>query len=52
MDVGIAERPERMILLVLGAFTGYLVPAIVLIVILTHITSLQRMIQAESSLRT
>lgn len=52
MDVGIAERPERMILLVLGAFTGYLVPAIVLIVILTHITSLQRLIQAERSLRT
>jgi archaetidylinositol phosphate synthase len=52
MDIGLAERPERMILLVLGAFTGYLVPAIALIVILTHITSLQRLIQAERSLRT
>jgi archaetidylinositol phosphate synthase len=51
MDIGFAERPERMILLVLGAFTGYLLPAIALIVILTHITSLQRLIQAERSLR-
>ncbi len=51
MDIGLAERPERMILLVLGAFTGYLVPAIVLIVILTHITSFQRLIHAERSLR-
>lgn len=51
MDIGFAERPERMILLVIGAFTGYLVPAIALIVILTHITSLQRLIQAERSLK-
>ena len=51
MNIGFAERPERMILLVLGAFTGYLVAAIVLIVVLTHITSLQRLIQAERSLR-
>lgn len=51
MDIGFAERPERMILLVMGAFTGYLLPAISLIVILTHITSLQRLIQAERSLR-
>ncbi len=52
MDVGLAERPERMVLLVLGAFTGHLVPSIMLIVILTHITSLQRLIHAERSLRT
>lgn len=51
MDTGFAERPERMILLVLGAFTGHLVPAIALIVVLTHITSLQRLMQAERSLR-
>jgi archaetidylinositol phosphate synthase len=51
MDIGFAERPERMILLVLGSFTGYLIVSIVLIVILTHITSLQRLIRAERSLR-
>lgn len=51
MDIGFAERPERMMLLVLGSFTGYLIASIVLIVILTHITSLQRLIRAERSLR-
>jgi len=47
MSVGIAERPERMILLTLGAFSGLLEWAIVVIVILTHITIIQRMLYAK-----
>ena len=50
MTVGIAERPERMILLALGAFSGYIAWAIVVIVILTHITIIQRMLYAKKYL--
>lgn len=50
LDVGIAERPERMILLMAGGFTGLLAPAVAIIVILTHITLLQRMAAARNRL--
>ncbi|MCG7851423.1 MAG: CDP-alcohol phosphatidyltransferase family protein [Methanosarcinaceae archaeon] len=50
MNIGIAERPERMILLSLGAFGGFIAWAIVLIVILTHITIIQRMLYAKQYL--
>ena len=50
MDVGIAERPERMILLSVGAFSGLIAWAIVVIVILTHITIIQRILYAKKHL--
>jgi archaetidylinositol phosphate synthase len=50
MNIGIAERPERMIILVLGSLSGYLVESIVLIVILTHITMVQRLLYAKKEL--
>lgn len=50
MNVGIAERPERMILLVIGAFTGYLGESILIIVLLTHITIIQRVLRAKQVL--
>ncbi|MCL7411761.1 MAG: CDP-alcohol phosphatidyltransferase family protein [Methanosarcinaceae archaeon] len=50
MNVGIAERPERMILLVVGAFCGLIIWAIATIVILTHITIIQRVLYAKKHL--
>jgi phosphatidylglycerophosphate synthase len=40
--VGLAERPERIILLITGLITGYLQPAIWIILITSLITALQR----------
>ena len=50
MDIGIAERPERMILLAIGAFSGLIAWAIAAIVILTHITIIQRVLYAKKHL--
>ncbi|WMW23113.1 CDP-alcohol phosphatidyltransferase family protein [Methanolobus mangrovi] len=50
MNIGIAERPERMMILVAGTLSGYLGESIVIIVILTHITMIQRLLHAKRSL--
>ena len=50
MNIGIAERPERMILLAVGAFSGLITWAVVAIVILTHITIIQRIMYAKKHL--
>lgn len=50
MDIGIAERPERMILLAGGAFSGLLIWAVAAIVILTHITVIQRVMYVKKHL--
>ncbi len=50
MSIGIAERPERMIILVIGAMTGYIAAAIFMIVLLTHITIIQRLYHAKKVL--
>ncbi len=47
MNIGIAERPERMIILVAGSITGYLVESVFIIVVLTHITMIQRLLHAR-----
>lgn len=39
---GIMERPERIILLILAALTGWFVPILWIMLILTHVTVLQR----------
>ncbi|MBN2374009.1 CDP-alcohol phosphatidyltransferase family protein [bacterium] len=41
-DVGIMERPERMILLIIGAFTLRIDLCLWILAILTHFTALQR----------
>lgn len=41
-EIGIAERPERMILLMLGCLPGLMVPALWVIAALAHLTALQR----------
>lgn len=40
--VGIMERPERIILLILAALTGWFVPVLWVMFVLTHITVVQR----------
>ncbi|MBP1909984.1 CDP-alcohol phosphatidyltransferase family protein [Methanolobus bombayensis] len=50
MNIGIAERPERMLILVAGSLSGYLLESIILIVILTHITMVQRLLYARKEL--
>lgn len=42
--VGLLERPERIILIVFGLLTGWMLPVLWLMAVLTHITALQRMI--------
>lgn len=39
---GLMERPERVVLLSLGAITGYILPVLWIMVILTHFTVIQR----------
>ncbi len=50
LDVGIAERAERLIILALGALLGYTAYAVVIIVIITHITVVQRMVAVKRRL--
>ena len=47
LDVGIVERGERIIILAVGALMGYTQYAVVLIVILTHLTVAQRLFVAR-----
>jgi phosphatidylglycerophosphate synthase len=39
---GIMERPERIVLLIFGTITGWLVPVLWVMLVLTHITVVQR----------
>jgi len=41
-QVGLMERPERVVLLAFGCITGWLFPMIVILFVLSHITALQR----------
>jgi phosphatidylglycerophosphate synthase len=40
--IGIMERPERIILLVFGALTGWMIEVLWVMILLTHLTVLQR----------
>lgn len=48
---GIMERPERIILLSFAAITGWLLPVLWIMLILTHITALQRVYHVWKILR-
>ncbi|MDD3246916.1 MAG: CDP-alcohol phosphatidyltransferase family protein [Methanosarcina sp.] len=50
LSIGIAERTERMLILALGALSGFLGWALVLIAIFSHITIIQRVLRAKSIL--
>lgn len=40
--IGLLERPERIILMILGALTGWVLPIMWIMLVLTHITVIQR----------
>lgn len=46
LDVGLAERAERLIILAVGAFVNYISVALAIIVVLTGITIVQRVREA------
>lgn len=50
LSVGVAERAERMVILALGALSGFLGWALVLIAVFSHITIIQRVLRAKSIL--
>lgn len=41
-QVGVMERPERILLLIVATMTGWLVPVLWIMLILTHVTVVQR----------
>jgi len=43
-DVGIAERSERLLILLFGMVSGYIYEAVILIAILSHITAAHRIV--------
>lgn len=48
---GIMERPERIILLIFATLTGWIVPVLWIMFILTHITVIQRIYHVWKSMR-
>jgi archaetidylinositol phosphate synthase len=56
-NVGIAERPERLVILMAGAFLGYIFNpiimglAVALVMILGYLTVLQRLIHSQNELK-
>jgi phosphatidylglycerophosphate synthase len=49
--VGIMERPERIILLIFGCFTGWLLPVMWVMATLTHITVIQRIYHVRKKMK-
>lgn len=50
-NVGILERPERVVLIALGCITGLLLPAMIIIAVLSHITVIQRIFHVYKQLK-
>ncbi len=48
---GLMERPERIILVLVALFSGYIVPILWLMFVLTHVTVVQRIYHVWKSLR-
>ena len=51
LNIGVAERAERMILIILGAFSGLLNWAVLVVAVISHLTVLQRMMAARKILK-
>ena len=49
--VGLLERPERLILLIVGAIADQLVPALWIIAVLSNVTALQRLVYTYLELK-
>lgn len=50
-ETGIMERPERIVLLVFGAITGWIMPVLWIMFFLTHLTALQRIYHVWRSMK-
>ena len=50
LDVGLAERGERLLILIVGAFLGAIEYSLAIIAILTHLTVVQRLAVAKTRL--
>jgi phosphatidylglycerophosphate synthase len=50
-NVGILERPERVVIIAFGCITGLVLPAIIVICVLGHITVIQRIAHVYGRLR-
>jgi len=50
-DVGVAERSERLLILLVGMLSGYIYEAVLLIAVLSHITALHRVVYTYLKLR-
>jgi phosphatidylglycerophosphate synthase len=48
---GILERPERIILLILAALTGYILPIMWILFIFTHVTVVQRIMHVKKLMK-
>jgi CDP-diacylglycerol---glycerol-3-phosphate 3-phosphatidyltransferase len=48
---GLLERPERIIILLMGLFFGLCGPAVLILAVLTHVTVLQRVLQVRRATR-
>ncbi|MCJ7602953.1 MAG: CDP-alcohol phosphatidyltransferase family protein, partial [Desulfobulbaceae bacterium] len=51
LNIGLAERAERMLLIIVGAFLGLLNWVVLIVAIISHFTVLQRMIVTRRILR-
>jgi phosphatidylglycerophosphate synthase len=49
--IGIMERPERILLLIFATITGWIVPVLWILFVLTHITVIQRIFHVRKSTR-
>ncbi|MDH4028249.1 MAG: CDP-alcohol phosphatidyltransferase family protein [Nitrospirota bacterium] len=49
---GLMERPERIVLMSLGALTGYVLPVMWIMLVLTHVTVLQRILHVRRTMKT
>lgn len=49
--VGIMERPERIVVLAAGCITGFVVPSLIVVCVLSHVTAIQRILHVRNLLR-
>jgi phosphatidylglycerophosphate synthase len=50
-NIGLMERPDRILLMAFGALTGWLLPVMWILFVLTHFTVLQRVLHVRKVMR-
>src|SRR6266478_6381905 len=50
-EIGLMERPERMIVLIVGGVFHLLTPAVIVLALLTNLTALQRILYVRAKVR-